>query len=310
MFSDPSIRTLDCAGRVLSLDRPRVMGIVNVTPDSFSDGGCHADTDAAVAYALDLVEQGADLLDVGGESTRPGADAVPLDVELARVLPVIERLAAQCSVPISVDTRRCEVMRAAVAAGAGMINDVSALAGDGALDAAAQLGVPVVLMHMRGEPRMMQDAPHYADVVAEVHSFLAQRIFACEMSGIDKKRMLVDPGFGFGKLHEHNLALLANLRRFADLGVPLMVGLSRKRLIERHRRRRRSAGLMTIEYRALHETLARIVRQIAQRTLWHWRRRCRWPIIKHPDNDFGCGACLIGRDQCHDGCCCLAPFRF
>ncbi|PKM03169.1 MAG: dihydropteroate synthase [Gammaproteobacteria bacterium HGW-Gammaproteobacteria-6] len=231
MFSDPSIRTLDCAGRVLSLDRPRVMGIVNVTPDSFSDGGCHADTDAAVAYALDLVEQGADLLDVGGESTRPGADAVPLDVELARVLPVIERLAAQCSVPISVDTRRCEVMRAAVAAGAGMINDVSALAGDGALDAAAQLGVPVVLMHMRGEPRMMQDAPHYADVVAEVHSFLAQRIFACEMSGIDKKRMLVDPGFGFGKLHEHNLALLANLRRFADLGVPLMVGLSRKRLI-------------------------------------------------------------------------------
>lgn len=231
MFSDPSIRTLDCAGRVLSLDRPRVMGIVNVTPDSFSDGGCHADTDAAVAYALDLVEQGADLLDVGGESTRPGADAVPLDVEMARVLPVIERLAAQCSVPISVDTRRCEVMRAAVAAGAGMINDVSALAGDGALDAAAQLGVPVVLMHMRGEPRMMQDAPHYADVVAEVHSFLAQRIFACEMSGIDKKRMLVDPGFGFGKLHEHNLALLANLRRFADLGVPLMVGLSRKRLI-------------------------------------------------------------------------------
>ncbi len=231
MFSDPSIRTLDCAGRVLSLDRPRVMGIVNVTPDSFSDGGCHADTDAAVAYALGLIEQGADLLDVGGESTRPGADAVPLDVELARVLPVIERLAAQCSVPISVDTRRPEVMRAAVAAGAGMINDVSALAGDGALDAAAQLGVPVVLMHMRGEPRMMQDAPHYADVVAEVHSFLAQRIFACEMSGIDKKRMVVDPGFGFGKSHEHNLALLANLRRFADLGVPLMVGLSRKRLI-------------------------------------------------------------------------------
>ncbi|MDP1697865.1 MAG: dihydropteroate synthase [Xanthomonadaceae bacterium] len=231
MFSDPSIRTLDCAGRVLSLDRPRVMGIVNVTPDSFSDGGCHADTDAAVAYALGLIEQGADLLDVGGESTRPGADAVPLDVELARVLLVIERLAAQCSVPISVDTRRPEVMRAAVAAGAGMINDVSALAGDGALDAAAQLGVPVVLMHMRGEPRMMQDAPHYADVVAEVHSFLAQRIFACEMSGIDKKRMVVDPGFGFGKSHEHNLALLANLRRFADLGVPLMVGLSRKRLI-------------------------------------------------------------------------------
>jgi dihydropteroate synthase len=231
MFDDPSIRTLNCAGRALSLDRPRVMGVVNVTPDSFSDGGCHADTDAAVAYAGGLIEDGADLLDIGGESTRPGAEAVPLDVELARVVPVIERLAAQCSVPISVDTRRPEVMRAAVAAGAGMINDVGALTGDGALAAAAELGVPVVLMHMRGEPRSMQDAPHYADVVAEVHAFLAQRIFACEMAGIDKKRIIVDPGFGFGKLREHNLALLANLQRFADLGIPILVGLSRKRLI-------------------------------------------------------------------------------
>lgn len=207
------------------------MGIVNVTPDSFSDGGCHADADAAVAFALELIAQGADLLDVGGESTRPGADAVPLQHELARVLPVIERLAAQCQMPISVDTRRPEVMRAAVAAGAGMINDVGALQAEGALAAAADLGVPVVLMHMRGEPRSMQDAPHYADVVAEVHSFLAQRIFACEMAGIDKKRIVIDPGFGFGKTREHNLALLANLQRFADLGVPVLAGLSRKRLI-------------------------------------------------------------------------------
>ena len=231
MFADPSIRTLNCAGRELSLDRPRVMGVVNVTPDSFSDGGCHADTDAAVAFALGLIAQGADLLDIGGESTRPGADAVPLQQGLARVVPVIERLASQCSVPISVDTRHPEVMRAAVAAGAGMINDVGALAGDGALAAAADLGVPVVLMHMRGEPRTMQDAPHYADVVADVHNFLAQRIFACEMAGIDKKRIVIDPGFGFGKSREHNLALLANLQRFADLGVPLLAGLSRKRLI-------------------------------------------------------------------------------
>lgn len=231
MFNDPSIRTLNCGGSVLSLDRPRVMGIVNVTPDSFSDGGCHADTESAVVHALGLIDQGADLLDIGGESTRPGADAVPLDVELARVVPVIERLAAQCRVPISVDTRRPEVMRAAVAAGAGMINDVGALTGDGALAAAAELDVPVVLMHMRGEPRSMQDAPHYADVVAEVHGFLAQRIFACEMAGIDKKRIVVDPGFGFGKTREHNLALLANLQRFADLGVPVLAGLSRKRLI-------------------------------------------------------------------------------
>lgn len=231
MFNDPSISTLNCGGRVLSLDRPRVMGIVNVTPDSFSDGGGHADTDAAVAHALALIAQGADLVDIGGESTRPGADAVPLERELARVLPVIERLAAQCAVPISVDTRRPEVMRAAVAAGAGMLNDVSALAAKGALDAAAELGVPVVLMHMRGEPRTMQDAPHYADVVAEVHSFLAQRIFACEMAGIDKKRLIVDPGFGFGKTRAHNLALLANLQRFSDLGVPVLVGMSRKRLI-------------------------------------------------------------------------------
>ena len=219
---------LDCAGRVLRLDIPRVMGIVNVTPDSFSDGGEHATAEAAVAHGLKLVEEGADVLDVGGESTRPGADDVSVEDELRRVIPVIERLAHETSLPISIDTSKPEVMRAAVEAGAGMVNDVYALRRDGALDAAASLGVPVVLMHMLGEPRSMQDAPAYDDVVAEVHRFLAERIFAAEMAGIDKKRIVVDPGFGFGKTLAHNMTLLAQLARFAELGVPLMAGLSRK----------------------------------------------------------------------------------
>ncbi|HEY9254023.1 MAG TPA: dihydropteroate synthase [Stenotrophomonas sp.] len=223
--------TLDCNGRALRLDRPRVMGIVNVTPDSFSDGGAHASTEAAVAHGLALVEQGADLLDIGGESTRPGAEPVPLETELARVLPVIEQLHARTEVPISIDTFKPEVMRAAVAAGAGMINDVYALRMPGALPAAAELGVPVVLMHMLGEPRSMQDAPHYDDVVGEVHRFLAERIFAAEMAGIDKKRLIVDPGFGFGKTAAHNLQLLAALSRLGELGLPVLAGLSRKRSI-------------------------------------------------------------------------------
>ena len=223
--------TLDCNGRLLKLDRPRVMGIVNVTPDSFSDGGAHDTLDAAVAHALQLADEGADLLDIGGESTRPGADAVPLDEELRRVIPVIERLARETSLPISVDTSKPEVMRAAVAAGAGMINDVHALRHDGALDAAAALGVPVVLMHMLGEPHDMQDAPRYDDVVGEVHRFLAERIFSAEMAGIAKNRIVVDVGFGFGKTTEHNVVLLARLERFMELGVPVMAGLSRKKTI-------------------------------------------------------------------------------
>lgn len=222
---------LDCAGRVLVLDRPRVMGVVNVTPDSFSDGGLHADVDTAVAHALRLAEEGADVLDIGGESARPGANGVSVDEELVRVIPVIERLARETALPISIDTSKPEVMRAAVAAGAGMINDVYALRREGALDAAAALGVPVVLMHMLGEPRSMQDAPDYEDVVAEVHRFLAERIFSAEMAGIPKKRIVVDPGFGFGKTTAHNLALLARFERFTDLGVPALAGLSRKRSI-------------------------------------------------------------------------------
>ncbi|WP_459040575.1 dihydropteroate synthase [Stenotrophomonas sp. PSU-St83] len=220
---------LDCAGRILRLDRARVMGIVNVTPDSFSDGGHHDTTEAAVAHGLKLVEEGADLLDIGGESTRPGAVPVSMEEELRRIVPVIEQLAARTSVPISIDTFKPEVMRAAVAAGAGMINDIFGLRQDGALEAAAAANVPVVLMHMQGEPGNMQADPHYDDVVAEVHGFLVQRLFAAEMAGIAKKHLVIDPGFGFGKNTTHNMTLLARSERFLELGVPMLAGLSRKR---------------------------------------------------------------------------------
>lgn len=219
---------LRCGDLSVKLDRTQVMGIVNVTPDSFSDGGRHDSTEAAVAHGLQLVQEGAAILDIGGESTRPGATPVGLEAELARVIPVIEALHARVSVPISIDTFKPEVMRAAVAAGATLINDIRALQTPGALDAAAELKVPVVLMHMLGEPQTMQADPVYDDVVGEVHRFLAERIFACEMAGIDKKKIVVDPGFGFGKTLQHNLQLLADLRRFTELGVPVLAGLSRK----------------------------------------------------------------------------------
>lgn len=222
---------LDCGGRALLFDRPRIMGVVNVTPDSFSDGGAHDEVGAAAAHGLALAAEGADLLDIGGESTRPGAADVPVEEELRRVIPVIERLARETPLPISIDTSRPEVMRAAVAAGAGMINDVRALAVEGAMEAVAELGVPVCVMHMQGEPRVMQEAPHYQDVVDEVHRFLADRLFACELSGIERSRVLVDPGFGFGKTLAHNLALLRALERFSGLGAGLLVGLSRKSMI-------------------------------------------------------------------------------
>ncbi len=222
---------LDCAGRILKFDRPRVMGIVNVTPDSFSDGGAHDGVDAAVAHALQLVAEGADILDIGGESTRPGSSEVPVEEELRRTIPVIQRLARETSVPISIDTSRPDVMRAAVAAGAGMINDVFALRAPGALDAASELGVPVVLMHMPGAPHSMPELAEYEDVVGEVHRFLAERIFAAEMAGVAKKNIVIDPGFGFGKQTMHNVMLLARLGRFVELGVPVLAGLSRKRSI-------------------------------------------------------------------------------
>jgi dihydropteroate synthase len=222
---------LDCNGRRLMLDRPRIMGIVNVTPDSFSDGGVFFDAQRAIEHGLRLAAEGADLLDIGGESTRPGAEPVTAEEEIARVVPVIEALAGKVAMPISVDTSKASVMRAAVAAGAGLINDVRALRDEGAMEAAAELRVPVCLMHMQGEPSGMQTSPQYDDVVAEIKRFLADRILACEFAGIEKKRLLVDPGFGFGKTLEHNLALLRALAEFNGLGVPLLAGMSRKGMI-------------------------------------------------------------------------------
>lgn len=206
------------------------MGIVNVTPDSFSDGGCHFDAARAIAHGRRLVEEGADMLDIGGESSRPGAQAVSADEELRRVLPVIEALAA-AGVPISVDTVKPGVMREAVAAGASIINDIAALQAPGALEAAAGTDAAVCLMHMRGEPGSMQQEPRYADVVAEVHAFLAQRVDAARAAGIARERIIVDPGFGFGKLLEHNLALLRQLDCFAGLAAAVLAGLSRKSML-------------------------------------------------------------------------------
>ena len=219
---------LDCGGRSVNLDDPVIMGILNTTPDSFSDGGRYAAPNAAIEHALAMVEAGAALIDVGGESTRPGAVSVSVDEEIQRVIPVIEQLATRVGVPISIDTSKAEVMRAAVDVGARMINDVRALREPGALEAVAASGLPVCLMHMAGEPRSMQANPQYDDVVEEVLAFLEQRIVACVEAGISRQRLLIDPGFGFGKSLEHNLCLLANLERFKRLEVPIMVGLSRK----------------------------------------------------------------------------------
>ncbi|WP_177420037.1 dihydropteroate synthase [endosymbiont of Lamellibrachia barhami] len=207
------------------------MGILNVTPDSFSDGGRFTRTDPALRHALGMVEAGAAIVDIGGESTRPGASPVSEAQEIDRVVPLIERLSRELDVPISIDTSKPAVMREAVAAGAGLINDVQALQTEGALEAAAELAVPVCLMHMRGEPRTMQAAPEYADVVADVRDFLNERIKACRSAGIPLERLLVDPGFGFGKTLAHNLALLKNLSEFSALSVPLLVGISRKSMI-------------------------------------------------------------------------------
>jgi dihydropteroate synthase len=222
---------LDCRGRTLDLDRVAVMGILNITPDSFSDGGVFIGADSAVAHAMAMVEQGADIIDVGGESTRPGAKAVSVQEEMDRVIPVIEVVAPQINVPISIDTSKPEVMRAAVDAGAGLINDVNALRTEGALAAAAETGASVCLMHMKGEPRTMQENPHYDDVVAEVHAFLAERIAASVSAGIATNKLVIDPGFGFGKTLEHNLTLLRGLSTLTDLDVPVLAGLSRKSMI-------------------------------------------------------------------------------
>lgn len=221
---------LDCAGRRLELASPVVMGVLNLTPDSFSDGGRHSAPAAALRAAGLMLEQGAGIIDLGAESTRPGAAPVSAAEELDRLLPVLREVAGW-PVVVSVDTSKPEVMRAALGAGATMVNDVRALREPGALAAVAASGAAVCLMHMQGEPRTMQLAPRYADVVAEVGGFLADRIAACEAAGIDRGRIAVDPGFGFGKTVAHNLELLRGLGRLAALGAPLLVGLSRKSLL-------------------------------------------------------------------------------
>ena len=213
-------------------DRPLVMGIVNVTPDSFSDGGQYLRWDRAVSHALQLVQDGADVLDIGGESTRPGAPEVDTHEELDRVLPAIRVLAGETSTPLSIDTRKPEVAKAALEAGATLVNDVGGLRDPGMIEVVAAAGAGVSVMHMLGEPKTMQTAPRYDDVVEEILTFLSERARAAEQAGIDRKAIWIDPGIGFGKTVEHNLELLATLDRFAQLGYPVLVGASRKRFID------------------------------------------------------------------------------
>jgi dihydropteroate synthase len=222
---------LRCAGRVLPLDTPAVMGVLNLTPDSFSDGGRFLKPDAALAQAEWLAREGASILDIGGESTRPGAEPVETEEQLRRVLPALERIAARVPVLLSVDTSNPQVMRRAAAAGAHMINDVRALRAPGAVEAVAEGQLAVCLVHMRGEPADMQRQPHYAQLIEEVRDFLAARVAACVAAGIARERLCIDPGFGFGKSVAHNCELLARLGEFEALGLPIAVGLSRKSLV-------------------------------------------------------------------------------
>jgi dihydropteroate synthase len=218
--------------RLIGEKVPLVMGILNVTPDSFSDGGRFETLETALEQALRLVDEGADILDIGGESTRPGADLVPVEEELARVVPLIEQVRQRSPVLLSIDTRKAQVMQTAVAAGADIINDVTALTFEPeSLIAASSCDAPIILMHGKGDPKTMQDNPVYDDVLAEVMGFLRDQLAICAAAGISRDRLVVDPGIGFGKTLEHNLTLLANLHRFHELGVPVLLGASRKRFI-------------------------------------------------------------------------------
>jgi len=231
MSKRPFLDRLPCGSRFLDLSRPQVMGILNVTPDSFSDGGRFDQLDAALRHAEEMIRAGATLIDIGGESTRPGAPPVSEQEELERVCPVVEAIARELDVIISVDTSTAAVMGEAARLGAGLINDVRSLQRPGALAVAAASGLPVCLMHMRGEPGTMQDDPRYPDIYAEVHDFLAERMAACATAGIPAERIVLDPGFGFAKTLEHNLRLFQQLERLHELGRPLLVGVSRKSMI-------------------------------------------------------------------------------
>jgi dihydropteroate synthase len=252
---------LQCGAKRLDLSSPVVMGVLNVTPDSFSDGGRFLAPAAACEHARRMIDEGAAIIDVGGESTRPGAEPVPLDEELRRVMPVIEALAGSRAV-ISIDTTKAEVMRAAARAGADLINDVRALQEPGALEAALESGCALCLMHMQGEPRTMQRAPHYVDVVKEVKAFLTARAHSCEAAGIVRQRIVIDPGFGFGKTQAHNLELLRHLDRLTSGDWPVAVGLSRKSMLGRilgGRDRDRLAGSLALAVMAVLQD-ARIIR--------------------------------------------------
>lgn len=222
---------LHCGQFKLDLATPRVMGILNVTPDSFSDGGNFSKIDQAVAQAAKLIDEGADVLDIGGESTRPNATPVSLQQELDRVIPVIESLTKEINIPISIDTYKPAVMRAAIDAGASIVNDVKALQEEGALEVVATSDVAACLMHMQGTPQTMQESPQYDDVVSEVSNALLARVNACEKAGIGKHRLLIDPGFGFGKTRQHNITLIQQLDKLTQLGLPMLVGLSRKSVL-------------------------------------------------------------------------------
>jgi dihydropteroate synthase len=224
-------KTLDCVGKLLDLTQPQIMGVLNVTPDSFSDGGLFVSKEKALLQARKLFNEGASIIDIGGESTRPGATPVSPQQELDRVIPVIEAIHKEIPAIISIDTSKPQVMQEAVKAGAGMINDVYALRQQGAVQMAADLDVPVCLMHMKGEPRTMQENPQYDNFLLDIKDFLQQRVHECEQAGIDRRKMVIDPGFGFGKTVQHNLTLVRHLQDFLALQLPLMVGFSRKSTI-------------------------------------------------------------------------------
>ena len=224
-------KSFQCAHRNLNFETPVVMGILNITPDSFSDGGRYSHLDTALRQAEKMLSDGAQIIDIGGESTRPGARAVNESAELDRVIPVIEKLQQELDVIISIDTSKAVVMTEAASAGAALINDVMALRAEGALEAASETGLPVCLMHMQGEPRSMQSQPQYDNVVSEVQSFLQQQTERCIASGIDKNQIIIDPGFGFGKTLTHNIALFKNLEQLNVLGYPILVGASRKSML-------------------------------------------------------------------------------
>ncbi|MDA0109597.1 dihydropteroate synthase [Vibrio sp. La 4.2.2] len=222
---------LKANNKFLPLDRPHVMGIVNVTPDSFSDGGKFNSIDAALTQVESMIQAGVSIIDIGGESTRPGAPDVTLEEELSRVIPIIQAIRERYDVWVSIDTSKAEVMQKAIEAGADIINDVRALQEPGALQVAADAGVPICLMHMQGQPRTMQTNPTYNDLLGDVAEFLEQRIKACEEVGIKKDQLILDPGFGFGKTLEHNYHLLAHLEKFHQFGLPILAGMSRKSMI-------------------------------------------------------------------------------